>query len=82
MKEVTNAVRNSDASREVTVTSLSSEMEGIDTDDFPFSLNIDTLYLGLFIKHLEQETQELLPMAGLVTVLVGSPTLLLGQHFG
>jgi len=57
-------VRNSDANREVTATSLSSEME------------------GLFTKHLEQETQELLPMAGLVTVLVGSPTLLLGQHFG
>ena len=75
-------MRNSDASREVTVTSLSSEMEGIDTDDFPFSLNIDTLYLGLFIKHSERETLELLPMAGLVTVLVGSPTLLLAQHFG
>ena len=75
-------MRNSDASREVTVTSLSSEMEGIDTEDFPFGLNIDTLYLGLFIKHSEQETQELLPMAGLVTVLVGSPMLQLGQHFG
>ena len=80
MKGVINAVRNSDANREVTATSLSSEMEGIDTENFPFSLN--TLYLGLFTKHLEQETQELLPMAGLVTVLVGSPTLLLGQHFG